>query len=481
MKLKYLYIWLMGLLAIGCFDDDTTVDTVRISEVAIDTNSLQKEYNRDKNQTLVIDITPYVTQKEKNLPLTFQWDMDYKFYSDSSVLYVDYQELGTFPMRVKVSNEHSSAFYEFKLHINSPYEEGIAVLSESNDGTGMLSFMRQMADGSMGDFEMRCLSTNNHGIVFPKSPTDMSKRLSQLFISYKNDPSIYMVNAKTLELENIVTATEFSDFVPVAMMMPDNTARAAIALSENGKVYNLASMEGLILSHTALKSTYSLIHHGYFDDYNPAYYLWDTDLHTICYYNGYTVNDCSQFGAIWDENHEVVAIFENEKRSSFTVLTRKNGEIWKTSLGNYIYLQDPDTYQSVGIDYRDVQRVIANPVLEKENPKVPFYTLEVEPDGTIRQKRAEFNRQNKDIDKVTSFLTLWQKEIQKRLTQKDRKSTEESRKLRQQNYQEIRDKHVVVHGGTFAGELLADLLEKDLMDLPMESAENEESPTEIAA
>lgn len=42
-------------------------------------------------------------------------------------------------------------------------------------------------------------------------------------------------------------------------------------------------------------------------------------------------------------------------------------------------------------------------------------------------------------------------------------------------------KHVVVHGGAFAGELLADLLEKDLMDLPVESAENGESPTEIAA
>lgn len=55
------------------------------------------------------------------------------------------------------------------------------------------------------------------------------------------------------------------------------------------------------------------------------------------------------------------------------------------------------------------------------------------------------------------------------------------RMFRQQNYQEIRDKHVVVHGGAFAGELLADLLEKDLMDLPVESAENGESPTEIAA
>lgn len=75
-------------------------------------------------------------------------------YSDSSVLYVDCQDLGTFPMRVKVSNEHSSAFYEFKLHINSPYEEGITVLSESGDGTGMLSFMRQMADGTMGNLKL---------------------------------------------------------------------------------------------------------------------------------------------------------------------------------------------------------------------------------------------------------------------------------------------------------------------------------------
>ena len=92
MKWKYLYIWLIGLLAIGCFDDDTTVDTVRISEIAIDTNSLQKEYNRDKNQTLVIDITPNLTQKEKYLPMTIQWDMDYKNYTKSTVKNKDIQD-----------------------------------------------------------------------------------------------------------------------------------------------------------------------------------------------------------------------------------------------------------------------------------------------------------------------------------------------------------------------------------------------------
>ena len=111
---------------------------------------------------------------------------------------------------------------------------------------------------------------------------------------------------------------------------------------------------------------------------------------------------------------------------------------------------------------------------KKENPEVPFYTLEVEPNGTIRQKRAEFDRQNKDIDEVTSFLRLWQKEIQKRLTKKDYMSAEKSRKLRQRKYQEVRDQHIVVHGGEFAGKLLADLLEKDLMGIPLADSEKKE-------
>jgi hypothetical protein len=111
---------------------------------------------------------------------------------------------------------------------------------------------------------------------------------------------------------------------------------------------------------------------------------------------------------------------------------------------------------------------------KKENPEVPFYTLEAEPDGTIRQKRAEFDRQNKDIDEVTSFLRLWQKEIQKRLTKKDYMSAEKSRKLRQRKYQEVRDQHIVVHGGEYAGKLLADLLEKDLMGIPLEDSEKKE-------
>jgi hypothetical protein len=155
----------------------------------------------------------------------------------------------------------------------------------------------------------------------------------------------------------------------VVMMLPDNEARTAVAISENGKVYNLASMEGLILTHTILTSTYSSVQHSYFGGYQPYYYLWDVNQHTICYYNGYTAEYCQYFGPIWNGDHDVIAIFENEKGSSFTVLTELNGEIWKTSLSNTIYKLD-DNYQKASVDYRDVQRVIANPVLKKEDPKV---------------------------------------------------------------------------------------------------------------
>ena len=39
-----------------------------------------------------------------------------------------------------------------------------------------------------------------------------------------------------------------------------------------------------------------------------------------------------------------------------------------------------------------------------ENIETPYYTLEVEPGGTIRQKRTKYNRQLDDIDQAEAFL-----------------------------------------------------------------------------
>lgn len=97
-------------------------------------------------------------------------------------------------------------------------------------------------------------------------------------------------------------------------------------------------------------------------------------------------------------------------------------------------------------------------------PSQPYYTLEVEPGGVIRQKRTEYSRQYKDIQDAEIFLKKWQKAIQKKLTTEDFKFAEISAQLRNKEYAEIRTKQTRIYGDGFQGELLADILDADLME-----------------
>ena len=96
-------------------------------------------------------------------------------------------------------------------------------------------------------------------------------------------------------------------------------------------------------------------------------------------------------------------------------------------------------------------------------PEKPYYTLEVEPDGTVRQKRTEFNRQLPDIEKAGTFLKRWQKQLQKKLSKEDLGLAVRSQELRVQELETMRKNKVKINGGDFAGKLLADVLEEDLM------------------
>lgn len=97
-------------------------------------------------------------------------------------------------------------------------------------------------------------------------------------------------------------------------------------------------------------------------------------------------------------------------------------------------------------------------------PDVPWYTLEIEPGGVIRQKRTIGDNQNPDLKPAEPFLKKWQKELKKVLTKEDYELAERSRELRLKGYKELRDKGERIRKGKLAGQLLADVLEADLMD-----------------
>lgn len=106
---------------------------------------------------------------------------------------------------------------------------------------------------------------------------------------------------------------------------------------------------------------------------------------------------------------------------------------------------------------------------------MPWYTLEVEPDGVIRQKRTEGDRQDPDLDAAKDFLAQWQKVVRSRIGKKEKALAKASADKRRRDYMELRENGIRIHYGMYAGKLLADVLEKDLMEMPPEDRAEERS------
>lgn len=97
-------------------------------------------------------------------------------------------------------------------------------------------------------------------------------------------------------------------------------------------------------------------------------------------------------------------------------------------------------------------------------PQKPYYTLEIEPDGTVRQKRTKFDRQEADIEEAKKFLAEWQRVVTKRLTAEDHKLAEKSRVLRAQEFEQMQRDNVIIRAGDLAGRPLVEVLMADLME-----------------
>lgn len=96
-------------------------------------------------------------------------------------------------------------------------------------------------------------------------------------------------------------------------------------------------------------------------------------------------------------------------------------------------------------------------------PDMPWYTLEVEPSGNIRQKRTTGDNQNADFQKAVPFLKEWQKVFQSRLTPEEKKLGILADQARIKEYKKLRKNGNRVWHGKLAGQLLVDVLEADFM------------------
>lgn len=98
-----------------------------------------------------------------------------------------------------------------------------------------------------------------------------------------------------------------------------------------------------------------------------------------------------------------------------------------------------------------------------DEPEKAYYTLEVEPDGGIRQKRTMYNELHNDFLKAEPFLKEWQLIVRKRLDENDRELAKQSKVMRLQEFEQLRKDKIIIRSGSLKGALLADVLMKDFM------------------
>ena len=71
---------------------------------------------------------------------------------------------------------------------------------------------------------------------------------------------------------------------------------------------------------------------------------------------------------------------------------------------------------------------------------MPFYTIEVEPSGTIRQHRSYMDEEP-GIEQIRDFLKEWQRVLKKRLTKADKELAKISKEKRNANIEDLKAKN----------------------------------------
>lgn len=77
---------------------------------------------------------------------------------------------------------------------------------------------------------------------------------------------------------------------------------------------------------------------------------------------------------------------------------------------------------------------------KEEEPDQPYYTIEVEPGGTIRQHRGMYDEEP-EIEKIRPFLREWQQVVRRRMKVRDHELEKAARKKREENLEDLRRKN----------------------------------------
>lgn len=394
--LKILLALLAAPLFTSCFSDKTTEGVNPIAEIVV--TGIKEVYNIGKNETL--RITPVITQTNGGKPITYyNWEMNLESKSSEPEFEFVGNDLGKYNCRFIVGNEDGKTYVPFTLYVNSPYEEGITILSKDKDGHSMISFMQvPLEPGDVSKFvDGDCFTINNPNELFASYPTDIVQSSGKLVVSCKGKgegydvPSIYYMDEKTFTLENHLTEPKYSDFVPTVLGVLANTNQGSSypILCENGKVYEFSPSEGTVAPPRMLQSEYEQKCVMYSGSY-PNIIFWDKNVNNpvlIYNYNGpyycstkyhATLQDCKDglafYNKFFDEYEFVtmerihLPVGKTNEEPQYIIITKSDALYHSVIMATSFWLYNWDIEQNY-LSYNGVPKTVG--IISPINDKTP--------------------------------------------------------------------------------------------------------------
>lgn len=188
----------------SCIEDDSVGRIRELSDIEI-------KVERDTFYAAFMEecTIPVEVSQTKDLALEYEWRLvPLKGGSELEVVSTDlefhhaFDELGEFRVRLKVTNSDGSSYHFFTVFVQTPYEEGLLVLSEDDRHVGRSSFLRvkhqdEIVKGN-GTFITRAFEYINP--EFPlKEVRDVTWYNDNIFLLTEGGKKIYVYDKKSFD------------------------------------------------------------------------------------------------------------------------------------------------------------------------------------------------------------------------------------------------------------------------------------------
>lgn len=203
MKKSYHIFSLIAMVAtlLSCSKEESNWDAQPYAKLEIAGDNLQNEYVAEQSDILHIE-APEFKQQNKNLPLTYEWQVEDKIVSKEKELNYECATFGKFNAQLKVFNGESYFLHTFTINVRYKYLTGLYILASLN-GKTIVSYEPENIEGK--SFVLNSLESNTH-INLNAQPKafyfSVSHDKPKLYVATENPNMIHRLDANLMFAED---------------------------------------------------------------------------------------------------------------------------------------------------------------------------------------------------------------------------------------------------------------------------------------